>query len=140
MGYLDKGATYIVAGAGSLYAFVSGNTSVAFQILLMVMALDIISGVLKGIQKKNLRSIFMHVGLMKKAGLILAVTFGYVLDIAVNGGQPIFATMMTWAGIGNEGLSVVENLETLGVKMPKVITEKLAQVSDENDKLRKDKG
>lgn len=131
--------TYIIAGIGSMYAFVTGNTSVAFQVLLWVMVIDIASGLLKGIKNKNLKSIIMNMGMLKKAGLMLAITLAALLDKAVNGGQPVFSTMMTWATIGNESLSIVENLATVGVKIPKVITDKLGQIVIEAERIHEDK-
>lgn len=139
MGYLDKSATYIIAGVGSLYAFVTGNFNIAFQVLLGIMVLDLLSGLFKGAKKGGLKSIIMHMGLMKKSGLMIAIVFAHLLDMAVNDGQPVFSTMMTWASIGNESLSVIENLEALGVKLPNAITDTLGQVVNRYQKLHDEK-
>lgn len=139
IGYLDRSATYIIAGVGSLYAFVTGNFNVAFQVLLGIMLLDMISGLFKGAQKGGLKSIIMHMGIMKKSGLMIAIVFSHLLDTAVNDGQPVFSTMMTWASIGNESLSVIENLEALGVRLPRAITDSLGQVVNRYQDLHDEK-
>lgn len=67
----------------------------------------------------------MHMGILKKVGTMLALLVAYLLDAFMNGGQMIFTSLVTWVAIGNEGLSIVENLNALGVKLPAVITNKL---------------
>lgn len=139
MSYIQDFGAWMIALSGSLYAFVTGNTEQGFQILLLMMVIDIVSGLLKGIQKRRLKSAIMSMGIIKKGAILLSVAFGFLLDTAVNGGMPVFSTMMTWLAIGNEGLSVVENLTAMGVKIPNIITEKLGQVSVEAKELHAEK-
>lgn len=122
-----------------MYAFVTGHTSESFQILLLMIIIDIISGLMKGAQNRRLKSAIMSMGIMKKGAILLSIAFGYILDRAFNGGQPVFSIMMTWVAIGNEGLSIIENLEAMGVKMPAMITNKLGQVSDKAKELQEEK-
>jgi toxin secretion/phage lysis holin len=139
MTYLDKMATYVIGGAGSIYAFVTDHTEQGFQILLLMMVVDIVSGLLKGAQNKRLKSAIMSMGIIKKGAILLSVAFGYILDNAINGGQPVFSTMMTWLAIGNEGLSVIENLQAMGVKIPTAVSDKLGQLNAEAKELQAEK-
>lgn len=139
MKYVSEFGTWAIAGVGSMYAFVTGHTEQGFQILLLMMVIDIASGLMKGAQKRRLKSAIMSMGIIKKGAILLSVAFGYILDSFLNNGQPVFATMMTWLAIGNEGLSVIENLTAMGVKIPNVITEKLSQVSSEARDLHAEK-
>ncbi|MGN8842555.1 phage holin family protein [Niallia sp. HCP3S3_B10] len=126
MNYLQEFGTWIVAGVGSTYAFVTGHTDQAFQILLAMMALDISSGIMKGIQRKKLKSSIMGLGIIKKGAILLSIFFAYLLDILVNA-EPVFVTMMTWLAIGNEGLSIIENLTAIGIKIPTIIKDTLQE-------------
>lgn len=139
MKYLTEFSAWIVGGVGSMYAFVTGHTEAGFQVLLLMMIIDIISGLMKGAQGGRLKSAIMSMGIIKKGAILLSVAFGYILDNAINGGQPVFATMMTWLAIGNEGLSVIENLTAMGVKIPSVITDKLGQFTEDAKQLQKEK-
>lgn len=139
MKYLTDISAWIIAGIGSMYAFVTGHTEQGFQILLMMMVIDIVSGLMKGAQKNRLKSSIMSMGIIKKGAILLSVAFGYILDMAVNNGQPVFSTMMTWLAVGNEGLSVIENLTAMGVKIPAVITDRLGQFSDNAKDIQKEK-
>lgn len=141
MSYLNDFTTWVIGICGSLYAFVTGNTDKAFQVLLLIMVVDIVTGIMKGIHKKRLKSSIMSLGIMKKGGILVACFFAGLLDSIVNDGNTVFLTMMTWLSIGNEGLSIIENLSALGVKFPSIISSKLAQlveaaqeIQDEKDK------
>ena len=139
MKYLSEMGTWVVAGVGSLYAFVTGHTDLAFQILLAFMSIDIASGLLKGAYQKRLKSEIMSLGIVKKGGIILSIVFAYLLDMLINDGQPVFVTMMTWVAIGNEGLSITENFSSMGIGVPQVVTDRLGQFTDHAKEVQKDK-
>lgn len=139
MRYLEESGAWIVGGVGAIYSFVTGNFGEATFLLMLMMFLDIISGVMKGAKAKNLRSAISSIGIIKKGGILLTIVFCWVLDKLVSGGQPIFVTMMTWVSIGNEGLSFLENVTALGVKVPDGIKNRLGQVKKEFEDIREEK-
>jgi toxin secretion/phage lysis holin len=139
MSYFDKVYTWVIGLVGSASAFVSGHTDDATKILLALMVMDIVTGVLKGIKQKRLKSAIMHLGIIKKAGIVIAIIFASLLDVLVNEGMPVFRTLMVWLSIGNEGLSIIENLTALGVGIPAQIRERLAQVVEEKAEFKHDK-
>lgn len=139
MSYLENAGAWVIGGVGAIYGFVTGNFDVATQVLIWAMLIDILSGVLKGLQKRRLKSAIMSMGILKKGGILLSIVFAYVLDQAVNGGQPVFAPMMTWVSVGNESISIFENLTTLGVKIPPAITDRLGQFTQEAVELHEEK-
>ena len=130
MKYLDEISAWIIGTFGALYSFMTGNFGVASVALAGIMALDIISGVLKGAKAKNLRSTISNLGMYKKAGILVSVIFGYVLDVLISDGQSVFTTMFIWVAIGNESLSLIENLASLGVAIPDSVKDKLGQIQD----------
>lgn len=81
----------------------------------------------------------MHLGILKKAGILLSIIFASLLDMLVNDGMPVFRTLMVWLSIGNEGLSIVENLAYLGVNMPVSIKEKLANFAQHGKEMQSEK-
>lgn len=139
MSYLREFGTWIVGGIGSMYAFATGNFDVATLVLGGLMLIDIFSGLLKGGKHRNLQSYIMSLGIIKKGGIILSILFAFLLDTAVNGGQPVFRTMMTWVAIGNESLSISENLKAVGVTVPSFVMERIGQVKDSYLKAHVDK-
>lgn len=139
MSYLDNIYVWFIGLAGSFTAYVSGHTDQATKILLALMVLDIATGLLKGAKQKRLKSAIMHMGIIKKAGIVLAIVFASLLDILVNEGMPVFRTLMVWLAIGNEGLSIAENLSAIGVYVPHQIKDRLAQVVEAKAELQKEK-
>lgn len=139
MNYVQDAGAWVVAGIGSVYAFVTGNFESATVILFAIMIVDILSGILKGLKKRNLKSAIMSIGLMKKGGILLAILFAGLLDALINDGMPVFVTMMTWLSIGNESLSVMENISALGVQFPQAMTKRLGQVVDHYQEAQTEK-
>lgn len=115
---------------GGFSSFLIGAEARIFSILLAAMVLDTLSGLLKAIKHKKLRSFIMSWGIIKKGGIILAVMLSILLDYALNNEAHMFTNMMTWFAIANEGLSIVENLHDIGVSMPSIIIDKLLNLSD----------
>lgn len=139
MSYLKDSTVWIAGGLGSIVSFVTGHTDQAVNMLLVLMAIDVASGLLKGIKEKRLKSAIMHMGILKKAGIVLGIIFATVLDILLNEGMPVFRTLFVWLAIANEGLSIIENLTAVGVRIPNIFKERLAQVAEQSEQLQKEK-
>lgn len=103
------------------------------DLLAVLMGLDIITGVLKAIKNKKLRSRTAWFGYVRKIGVFGAIIAANIIDVVLNlGGAIAYATVLFY--IANEGLSVVENLAEIGVKVPSVILDKLQVIQSENEK------
>lgn len=122
-----------LAFIGSLHDFVTGKQTNVFEILLIMMVFDVISGLLKAAKERRLRSHIMTWGLLKKVGSLLAVMLGILLDVYLNDKSPLFATAAAFYVIGTEGLSVVENLVAIGVPVPNLIKERLMDMTKESN-------
>ena len=99
--------------------------------LLILMILDIVTGLFKAIKNKNLRSKTSMYGFFKKILVLFVIVLANVLDnvLKLNGGL-VIATMIFY--IVNEGLSILENCSQLGILVPPVIVDKLKVIQDEN--------
>ncbi|WP_255293632.1 phage holin family protein [Bacillus wiedmannii] len=139
MRYLGEFGTWIVGGIGAMYSFATGYIDQGIQILLWVMVIDVVSGLMKGYQQHRLKSAIMGMGIIKKGAILLSIVFASLLDMFLNDGQAVFRTMMIWIAVGNESLSIVENLTAMGVSIPSAITERLAQVTQEAKDLQNEK-
>ncbi|MGG4390494.1 phage holin family protein [Priestia megaterium] len=139
MGYMGNVSVWIVGLVGGFAEFVSGNYKNAIFILVVMMLIDVVTGLLKGAKNKRLKSAIMHMGIIKKAGMLIAILFATLLDVLINDGMPVFRTLMVWLAIGNEGLSIIENLSSLGVYVPAQIKDRLSQVVNARADLQKEK-
>lgn len=128
-----KNVISIVSGAllaGVTYFL--GGWDVALQTLLLVMALDYVTGICKAIKQKKLNSKAGLMGILKKFGYIVIVALSVVVDhLAGNTGA--VRTLVIYFFVANDGLSILENWGAMGLPLPKKLFEVLEQLKNEND-------
>lgn len=110
-------------------------------LLCALMALDIVTGLLKGTKNHSLKSAIMSVGIRKKAGILLSIALGVCLDFAFAGGHFMFTSLMLGLSLCNEALSIIENLGQLGVPIPKFVAQRIETLKegfDNNDQVEID--
>jgi toxin secretion/phage lysis holin len=103
------------------------------DLLAVLMVADIITGVFKAIKEKRLRSRSALYGYARKVGVFLVIILANVIDVILGlNGAVAFVTVLFY--IANEGLSIIENLAQIGVKVPSVITDKLHVIQSDDEK------
>ncbi|MDK3691361.1 phage holin family protein [Staphylococcus pseudintermedius] len=101
--------------------------------LMLLMALDVITGLAKAIKSKTLWSRKSMFGYARKMLVFCIVILANMIDQILNANGGI--VMMTlFFYITNEGLSIVENCAEMGVLIPKQIAEKLAVIGNNEHK------
>ncbi|MGE6488531.1 phage holin family protein [Paenisporosarcina sp. NPDC076898] len=94
------------------------------HLLVLLMLVDIITGIAKAIKKGNLWSRKSLFGYARKLLIFGVIILANVMDqILGMGGAITYATVIFY--IANEGLSITENLAQLGVLVPSNLVEKL---------------
>ena len=94
---------------------------------LALMAIDVVTGIIKAWVNKDFKSAIMRTGLGKKAGEIVIlvvgelVSYGLLLPIAVMNGVSFYIIFM-------EAVSILENLDKLGVPVPKFVKDAINNV------------
>ena len=123
----------ITGVTGTMITFLFGAWNDALTALGMFMLIDYITGVMAAYMKPKakLSSKRGLRGIVKKLALITFVVFAHYLDMAI--GQNIFMVLVVYALLGNEGLSITENLSHCGVPIPKAIKDKLEQLAHEKE-------
>jgi len=112
--------------------YILGGWDGALQTLLLVMALDYITGVCKAIKQKKLNSKSGLLGILKKFGYLVIVALAVVIDhLAGNTGA--VRTLVIYFFVANDGLSILENWGSIGLPLPKKLFELLEQLKNEND-------
>ncbi|WXR63010.1 phage holin family protein [Peptostreptococcaceae bacterium AGR-M142] len=119
---------------GTLGSILVGTWDNNIQILFLFLLTDYISGIMKGIKEKNISSQLGFKGILKKIAIFMVIIIAHQLDIISNLENPMFKTMTIYFYIGNEGISIIENLSALGVIFPKFIEERLKNIQENNTK------
>ena len=113
-------------------------------ILIAVMSIDYVTGLICGAMGKSKKTETGYLasheawkGLMKKALILLVVLLSNLLDIAVSNGagitfEAVMGATCLWF-IASEGLSVLENVASMGVPVPKILIRMLEIMREKGD-------
>ena len=125
----------LAAVGGAVVSFFTGLPPIIW-VLLAVMTIDFITGVICGLMGKSkktetggISSNAAFKGLMKKMLIILVVLLAALLDKAVSMGTGISFEAVAGATclwfIASEGFSILENVASMGVPVPKILLQAL---------------
>lgn len=122
--YIKNGVLLAAAACGSILAEALGGWDNALKVLVAMMVADYITGVLvAALWKKSSKSETGALdskagfkGLCKKGTILLMVWIGAMLDAAM--GAAYVRTAVILFFIGNEGLSLLENIGLMGMPYP----------------------
>ncbi|GGP16458.1 phage holin family protein [Oceanobacillus neutriphilus] len=105
--------------------------------LLLLMALDIITGVFKAWKNGNLWSRKSLFGYARKVLVLVVIVLANVVDQILGlGGAVAYATVLFY--IANEGISIIENLADMDVIVPKALAEKLHSIDNSDKSIGKE--
>lgn len=136
---VKNGILAAVAAVGSFFARAMGGWDAVMAVLIALMAADYLTGVLvAAFWKRSNKSISGTLsssagfkGLCKKGMILLLVWLGVLLDKALDANYIRTAVVLFF--VGNEGLSVFENLGLMGVPLPGFLVRALEALRDKAD-------
>ena len=121
----------LAALGGGIATFFCGLPPIMY-VLLAVMTIDYITGLICGVMGKSkktengfLESRAAFIGLLKKALILLVVLLAALLDKAVTMSagiefEAVAGATCLWF-IASEGLSILENVASMGIPVPKIL-------------------
>lgn len=122
----------IISGIVTELVYLLGGWDVALQCLIIAIALDYVSGLIKAWHTKTLSSRIGFRGLVKKVGYLLIVMLAVLID-RVTGNSGAIRTLVIYYFVANEGLSIIENLSVTNIPIPKVIKKALKALKKEGE-------
>jgi toxin secretion/phage lysis holin len=133
-------AVYTAVGTiGGAIVYLIGGWDTALQTLVTFMLVDYITGVMLAILNKSKKSpkggLSSEAGLkgiFKKAGMLLVVIVAN--RIGVMAGSDTIRNICVIILVANEGLSIIENLGTMGVPVPKPLIKFIEALKQNDDK------
>ena len=134
---MDKFTEIIKIVFGSIITAVSGflgGMDGIMYALLAFITIDYITGVAVAVKQKKLSSEVGFWGLVRKVCIIALVGVAHFVDVYVMHTGDIFRTAIALYYIGNEGVSLLENMGNLGVPLSKKLKDVLEQLKNDNDK------
>lgn len=97
---------------------------------LIIMGVDIITGVVKAWANKNFDTSIMRTGLGKKAGEAAILIVGELLSYALNL-PDIVMNAVSFYIIFMETMSIMENINQLGIPIPKFVRDAINNANDQ---------
>lgn len=116
----------------TITVYLLGGFDIALKSLLLVVILDYITGVLSAIYRKKLNSKIGIKGIIKKLCYLIIVALAVVVD-NITGESGIIRTMVIYFLVANDGISVIENVGKMGIKLPNKLIEVLEQLRKEGE-------
>ena len=109
-------------------------------ILVVMMCIDYVTGVLVAVtghsdktESGGLSSKVGFIGIAKKGVIMLIVLVATLLDQAIGNTTMVFQSATVFYYIANEGLSIIENADRLGIRTPAFIHKRLEAIRAQND-------
>lgn len=123
----------ILVGLSAFISFAVGGFDYLFNILALLITIDYITGLVKSVLEDKTSSKECYKGILKKSMIFVVIILGNQLDkVAATNGT--FRNMCIYFYIGNEGISMLENLTIIGVPFPKQLKDILIQVNEDKNK------
>lgn len=120
--------TGVIAG---IVTYLFGAWDVAFQVLCVFMVIDYITGTMCGYATKELSSQIGFKGVLKKVAMLISIIVAVEVDRVLE--TDVLRIAVIFCLIGNEGISLLENLTKLGVPIPERLVNALKQIKGKGD-------
>lgn len=107
--------------------YLLGGFDIAIQSLLIVIVVDYLTGIASAIYNKELSSKIGFKGIIKKFSYLCVVALSVVID-NLTGQSGLIRTLVIYFFVANDGLSIIENMAEMGVKLPQKLIDALEQI------------
>ena len=112
--------------------YLLGGIDVALQSLLIVIVIDYLTGIASAIYNKELSSKMGFKGIIKKFSYLLVVALSVVIDNLL-GQSGLIRSLVIYFFVANDGLSIVENMAEMNIKLPKKLIDALEQIKKKGE-------
>ena len=114
------------------FVYLVGGFDIALQSLLIVMVVDYLTGIASAIYNKNLSSKIGLKGILKKFSYLCVVALSVVID-NLTGQSGLIRSLVIYFFVANDGLSIIENMAEMNVKLPEKLIDALEQIKKKGE-------
>ena len=114
------------------FVYLIGGFDIAIQSLLIVMVVDYLTGIASAIYNKELSSKIGFKGILKKFSYLCVVALSVVIDNLTDQ-SGLIRTLVIYFFVANDGLSIIENMAEMGVKLPQKLIDALEQIKKKDE-------
>ena len=130
----------IFSAVGAAFSFLIGGFDKLVMGLLVFVVIDYFTGLIAAWKTATLDSKKGFDGIKRKVVMLLIVIMAHWIDVSIFGINTC-RSMVIFAYLGNEGLSIIENLDRMGYGeyIPAFIRDKLVQLREEKKSIKSEK-
>ena len=114
------------------FIYLLGGIDIALQSLLIVIVIDYLTGIASAIYNKELSSKLGFKGIIKKFSYLLVVALSVVIDNLL-GQSGLIRTLVIYFFVANDGLSIIENMAEMNIKLPQKLIDALEQIKSKGE-------
>lgn len=112
--------------------YLLGGFDIALQSLIIVIVIDYLTGIASAVYNKKLNSKTGLKGIIKKFCYLLVVALSVVID-NLTGQSGLIRSLVIYFFVANDGLSIIENMAEMGVKLPQKLIDSLEQIKKKGE-------
>lgn len=127
----DEISEFLIGGIVGLSGWFFGGIDGFMKVLIASTVIDYITGICKAWRKGEISSEVGFNGIARKVVMFLFVGLANIVDVHMLGNTDALKTAVCLFYIGNEGISIIENAEKLGVRIPKFLHGKFLSFAEE---------
>lgn len=114
------------------FIYIIGGIDIALKSLIIVMIIDYITGIASAIYNKELNSKIGFRGIIKKFSYLCVIALSVVIDNLISQ-DGVVRTLVIYFFVANDGLSILENMAEMEIKLPKKLVESLEQIKGRSE-------
>ena len=122
----------IISALLTFTIYILGGFDIALKSLLVVIVIDYITGVASAFYNKKLSSKVGFRGIIKKFCYLCIVALSVVIDNLI-GQHGVIRTLVIYFFVANDGLSIIENMSEMGVKLPPKLKDSLEKIKEQGE-------
>lgn len=112
--------------------YILGGFDVALKSLIIIVIIDYLTGVGSAYYNKKVSSKKGLKGIIKKFCYFLIVALAVVIDNLM-GQSGVIRTLVIYFFVANDGISIIENMAEMDVKLPKKLIESLEDMKHKSE-------
>ena len=128
----DEVSEFLIAGFVGILGWFFGGLDGFLKVLIAATVIDYITGICKAGIKGKISSEVGFKGIARKVIMFFFVGLANIIDVHMLGNTAALRTAVCLFYIGNEGISIVENAEKIGVPIPQFLHGKFLTFTEEN--------
>ena len=128
---LDDVIDFFTAGIVGLLGWFFGGIDGFVKVLITFSIIDFITGLMAAYMKRELNSSVGFTGIARKTSMFCLVGVAHIIDLYMLGDTAMLKTSVTLFYAVNEGISIFENVDALGIPIPQFLKDRLFNLKEQ---------